>query len=107
MAKFKLPKKWFVIVTEENQDILSKWRFDDIYISKIAVGKIVGMVQWKKKGIIEKNHNPIEFIKTSVYDFGKEITFEQFEEYVLGIKKETIIDNYDYLIEVLNKYNIK
>lgn len=77
--EFVLPKLWHVVVTEENVDVLSKWRFGEEYPKhKLNIGYIVGFSSWQNS----KQHNPSD----SRGSFGSEITFDQFKKYVL---KET------------------
>lgn len=77
--EFVLPKFWHVVVTEENVDVLSKWRFGDEYPKhKLNIGYIVGFSSWQNS----RQHNPSD----SRGSFGSEITFDQFKKYVL---KET------------------
>lgn len=101
--EFVLPVNWYVIVTEENQNILSKWRYENNY-NFLKIGYIVGMTKNGDGSIVEKGHNPIENIRCSPsrcsYDFGNEITFEQFEKYVL--KKDT--NPNDVVTAVTDKY---
>lgn len=77
---FVLPKYWHVIVTKENLGILSKWRFDNNRL-KLDVGDFVGISSFRDT----KAHNSIY-----LESFGQEITFEQFQKYVLKtpIKEE-------------------
>lgn len=77
--EFLLPKFWHVVVTEENVDVLSKWRFGEEYPKhKLNIGYIVGFSSWQNS----KQHNPSD----SRGRFGSEITSDQFKKYVL---KET------------------
>ena len=79
----ELPEIWYVKVTEENKDILSKWRFGKDSLLKLDTFHITGMY-FSYDGKLEKGHNP-EY-KTKL--FGKEITFEQFKKWVL---KENVV----------------
>lgn len=81
---FTLPKNWHVVVTEENQKEVSEWRFKTS--EKICLGYIAGVVYKVPQDRYEKGHNPGDLIKKPNYDFGQEITTEQFRKYVL--KKE-------------------
>lgn len=79
-TEFKLPKNWHVVVTKENQHVLSGWRgTSEGYL--VPVNNIVGMTMG------DKGHNGRNEIKDTsvpcVYDFGQEITFKQFKKYVL------------------------
>ena len=80
---FTLPERWYVRVTEDNLEVLSRWRFDQFYPNnKLTTNNIVGMGSGIfDNGRIYKGHNPL----THTLAFGQEITFEQFNQYVLGI----------------------
>ncbi len=107
---FILPKNWYVIINHFNVDVLSKWRFgSDSSSLQNYIGGLVGISLWNN-GDLEKGHNPKgnRAIKTHEYDFGLEISFDQFRKYVL---KEEIIEehndeNLDYLIKLLFKNGI-
>jgi hypothetical protein len=79
---FILPENWWVKVTEENKDILSTWLYGEI--GKVDTNRLVGMVKWRH-GVIEKGMNPLDLPRAydGDYNFGNEITFEQFKKYVL------------------------
>jgi len=74
--EFVLPDRWHVVVTEENQEILSRWRE---YLGMLPIDNIVGICN--KDG--NKGNNPKSSLVGKDYDFGKEITFDQFKKYVL------------------------
>lgn len=84
--EFVLPDTWYVVVNKENLDTLSKWMFKNSNF-KLAIGGIVGKNNFQgcKNS---KGWNETKIIKGKYYDFGNEITFEQFKKYVL---KETKI----------------
>jgi hypothetical protein len=69
-----LPKLWHVVVTEENQNILEKWRG-----VKLRINQITGVCNMRG----EKGHNSYGDIKNRSYNFGKEIKFEEFKVLVL------------------------
>jgi len=69
----KLPNSWHIRVTESNKKILAKWR--GCMLSALENHYIVGMTL----GI--KGHNPVTNIKGSNYDFGEEITLEEFKHH--------------------------
>ena len=97
--EFALPKEWYVIAknTKENT-ILTDW----INLNKAN----------KNNPIVNNFLGDNRDTYTSDFEcgslFGKEITFKQFEQYVLNksIKPE-IITNYDYSTEFLNKLDIR
>jgi len=76
---FQLPEFWYVVVNKDNLTSLSKWRFGK-YDLKLSVGQVVGWCRTSWSGFIgskEHSNNNIDA------DFGQEITFEQFKQYVL------------------------
>lgn len=83
----ELPEKWYVKVTEETKDILSKWRFGENSSLKLSASDITGMCTGYKKPF-EKGHNPIY----NTESFGQEISFEQFKKWVL---KENIQSTFE------------
>lgn len=88
---------WYIVVTEENQHVVSEWRFGNLYPNyKLDIGQITGIY---KDG--SKQHNP----RNSTEGFGIEISFDQFKKYVLNESIEET--DYSYLIPILKKHNIK
>ena len=71
-SDFVLPKYWYVVVTEENTDILTKWRGCG---HPLKVGQVAGICTDGSKG-----HNPL-YSTDCFHNF--EITFKQFKKYVL------------------------
>jgi len=87
-AIFVLPEFWHVLVTDESKPALSEWLFDsklNMYTLKPNV-HIVGVC--KKNGT--KSFNIKEDLIGLNFNFGEEITFEQFKKYVL---KQNIMEN--------------
>lgn len=77
--EFVLGKIWHIKVTEENQNIVSEWRFTDTS-KKLNIGYVTGMYNWNGEGRrIFKEHNSYK----DDNNWGDEITFEQFKKYVL------------------------
>ncbi len=77
---------WWVAVTNENKEILGKWRG-----CVLEKGKLVGIVRDNYDGSFRKGHNPINSTRDTDrngFDFGNEITFAQFCQFIL---KEEII----------------
>lgn len=85
--KFVLPDAWYVVVNKENLDTLSKWIFENSNF-KLVIGGIVGKNNFQgcKNS---KGWNVSKLIKGKYYDFGNEITFEQFKKYVLKETEES------------------
>lgn len=111
MSEFILPRRWHVIVTQENAKDTFKWRMNETWSEtknhrvsywKENINKIiVGICDGERKG-----HNPLTADNT---DFGIEITNEQFKEYVLGKKpkkQKSIKEDTSYLINFLKQNNI-
>lgn len=89
-----LPEKWYVEVTEENQEILSNWRFTDG--QKVPVGCYIGISKYGGPGHV--------FSKEIVWPNYSEISFEDFKKYVLDKftePEDSTSENYDYLIPLL------
>lgn len=89
--EFVLPEIWWVRVTEENKDILSEWRFQNTHV-KLRTGEICGMCKNFILMTTDKGHSllGLTYEKNS-FDFGNEITWEQFMQHVL---KKRIIKNF-------------
>jgi hypothetical protein len=78
--EFKLPENWWIDVTDDNINILKKWWDCPSY----NTSHIIGMVKWISSGQIRRGYNLKRVTKVEgSYDFGKEITIEQFIKYVL------------------------
>ena len=84
----ELPKRWHVLVKEDNKKILSEW----IGVS-LQIGKITGICSDINEFNNGKGHNPYGDIKGCSYDFGEEITFEEFK--VLVLKEQPLEPNYE------------
>lgn len=87
---FELPENFYVRVTENNKDTLLKWLDNPNSNQYITVNHIVGVANHSAGGF-RKGYNPAyvpKFEGPNGYDFGQEITFAEFKEYVL---KETFI----------------
>lgn len=100
---FTLPKNWHIVVTEENAEDVLKWRFENSYSSKdnqTFLNNIVGICE-EEFGYF-KGHNLKTDIIGDTYNFGIEITFNQFVRYVLNKKIHS-----NFLIKFLDKYGIK
>jgi len=82
---FVLPERWHVVVTEENQEILSRWKYK-ASTPLLKIGFIVGIATSNGR----PDHNPGHIKKGDSYDFGEEITTEQFKKYVLKEEKKSI-----------------
>jgi len=84
---FTLPQYWHVIVTVVNHDMLLKW-FNGLHL---PIGNICGMcksINSDNTITYTKEHNPRTSIKSPNYDFGIEITTEQFKKYVMNENKK-------------------
>ena len=81
--EFVLPKLWHIIITTENYEILSKYFSNNSPHSVLYTKGIMGFYKENKLG-----HTHTQ-IKGYDWDFGIEITFEQFKKYVL---KEEIVE---------------
>lgn len=101
MEKFKLPQYWKVKCNKKQDEILTD------YINALGVPKkkyytgigINNCVYWSNKELIGDSHYCYNKFETPGIT---EITYEQFEEYVLGIsnkKDSDLIDIYKKLLE--------
>lgn len=99
VKEFVLAPNWWIAVTEENKDVLSKWRGS----TTLSVGELCGMCKWNT-GEILKGHNPINRTNSSGYSFGNEITFEQFKKYVLKEVDWTKATKEELLAEAKRRY---
>lgn len=101
-----LPDNWHVIITEENKKALCKWRFEKEDYD-LPTGYLVGITK-DKDGKLTKGHNPgssVKSIESLAFDFGREISFLEFQQYIL---KEIEIDNdLSYLETLLKELEIK
>ena len=80
---FVLPEEWYVRVTEQNKAILSKWRG-----TSLSPGKITGMY------ILYGSKTPSKEHDSGVSSgWKKEITFEQFQKYVLKTIPNNLTNN--------------
>ena len=102
---FVLPEAWYVVVTKENSQALASWRLGENADVRSFNGKIIGLSKNTHGEDISfsKEHNPVGAIKGDNYDFGQEITFDQFKKYVLFEEPEDLT----YLIDFFKKLNIK
>lgn len=76
---FVLPEKWYVQVNKDNQKILSEWRGVNLKLDYVT-------------GIHENGHKEHDCRTDAIksIEWGVEITFEQFEKYVLMKDKKII-----------------
>lgn len=70
---YKFPEKWCIQVTEENQQVLSNWRFTDG--QKVSLGLYVGISKYGWAG-----HT---YSKETTWPNYSKISFEDFKKYVL------------------------
>lgn len=90
---FKLPEKWCVEGTKQNEKILQKYfsKFEYSYRWDYSYGYFYisnGSVNWSRES---ENTEIIE------------ITFEQFKKYVLGLKENLLILDCSCLIEIFKR----
>lgn len=101
---FTLPGNWHIVVTEENAEDVLKWRFESSYSYKDKADysdNLVGIA--KEDNCYHKGHNPKTEIIGDTYDFGIEITYQQFKKYVLNQSPV----KHKYLTELLEKLKVK
>lgn len=88
---FVLPEKWYVVVTKENKDLVSKWKFNSEIPIRFQEGCIAGFC---------KNSKTKEWDLKVTSNWINEITTEQFRKYVLG---EKIENNSVFPTELIDK----
>ena len=94
-----LPAKWCIKVTNENKGILGEWRTD---------GELGGR-NYNNLEIPFYLHTPMEerdgYNKQGITSGYSEISFEEFEQYVLN--KTVVNEDMSYLDKLLKRWNIK
>lgn len=89
--EFVLPESWYIIVTKENAELVSSWRWPDEPCTwqpcnaTLDPGYVTGMYKWADD-CIKREHN---LDATPKERWGKEITYSQFKEHVLKLKPES------------------
>jgi hypothetical protein len=78
-TEFVLPKNWHIITTPENLKAVSEWRLESTCVT-LGLDLAVGC---STNNSNSRDHNPKYALKSNTYDFGIEITFDQFKKYVL------------------------
>jgi len=107
---FVLPDCWYIIVTKENLRDCFKWRFSETTFEEhpdwlIPDKHLVGITKctYSTGTLLDKGHNDKKDIISDSYNFGIEITYDQFKRYVLNQQKQ----DYSYLIKLFEQWNIK
>lgn len=104
---FILPNKWFIRINDNNRDIVNSWKILQRHYNENLFSNLRwNIVRESGAGAMFNNDG---FNKEMLER--TEITTEQFQKYILGIEiqeeKEIINENYDYLIAIFKKLNIK
>ena len=97
----KFHKIWYVIVTEDNIEILGKWRFNGEVPSRFLPGAVVG---------VHPNYpNDKDWNNSYTNDWINEITFDEFKLHILkeDIIIEPIKEDYSYLSTALKQLKIE
>lgn len=92
--EFVLPETWWIKITKENLEDISK--FLGFKVTEYLIGNIAGMVKHYYTGEIQKGWNS-KPVTTYGSTFGNEITIEQFKQYVL--KEEPIVEKSKVVFE--------
>lgn len=104
--KFKLPEKWCIKANEENWktigDFFNKQSKTTCY-NKDFINQYYHSHNRQNHCILNIGNSSKSYVRIKEDDY-VEITFEEFEEYVLGVK--FINQNYDYLIPILQKLKL-
>lgn len=102
---FVLPENFYLVVTDDNQSMLREWLVKNnkfLMEGEVVVGEIVGKLK-NYDGTFEYGYNPGHVIKSVSYDFGTEITTEQFIKHVL--KRDYLSNHYISESVIENKIN--
>jgi len=85
---FKLPEKWYCIVTEENKEILNKWRHSAAtFLANATVHEDDLILSCHSDGSYFYRNEEKTFLDNKKFSGYKKITTEQFIKYIL--KQET------------------
>ena len=87
---------WYIEITDQNIELINNWKIQQ---------------KWNKD-IYKNNYKYVYYDgvgrRGRKLAGGWEITTSQFKQYVLNINEESVlIEDYTYMIELLNKLNIK
>lgn len=95
MENFKLPKKWYIEITEENKAPVNEWKI------KQKFDKDLFEINCRYNFVSENGGGKVDKVGMD----REEITFEQFQKYVLGIEiEEPVVEkntDYNYLLPFL------
>ncbi len=92
----KLPYDWCIKVTEENQHVLSNWRFNDGTLISFNTNCYVGTSKYGGKGHTNNKDN--------VWPKHVEISFEHFQKWILNIESiSKPKEDLSYLINLLEQ----
>jgi hypothetical protein len=97
---FVLPKNWYVVVTDENRETVSRWYSESKKLEKGNICGVCRLTRYMGSCYEKMSAESTNSIKTYCRaflqsDFGQEITFEQFKKHVLGEKLFTTEDGVD------------
>lgn len=96
---------WYVIITEDNKKVLSKWRFSDIKNCSANLDSFIngtcGLTLWDKPRKLAKGHDAEVCLFNEDYNIGMEISFDEFKEYVICIDVEDESYTMNSLIKLL------
>ena len=92
----KLPKEWYIEITDENRAIVNSWKIKQYYNDDLF-----NNLQYK--------YITLEGVGRGWVGLGEgiEITTAQFQKYVLKETPVKIEEDYSYLTPLLKKWNIK
>lgn len=90
-SEFILPKKWYCVVTEENKEMLNKWR-KTVAASHLKVNVHANYLILSKHAVDNSNYHSsfLDFKQDDDYTDYVEITTEQFKQYVLKEEIEQV-----------------
>ena len=105
MSQFKLPEKWCVQITENNRDVLEKYRLTIPYKKKGARETCLDNKALNKFLISDDQYSERMYWGIDIPEGYTLLSFEDFQKYIL--KQETITEDLSYLIDFINNKQIK
>lgn len=104
MLEFILPEKWYVLYSNREEfDIINKYYNKNWGFSSSSNENGYSNININNNWIDNNINNPINISNLKKLN-AVQLSFEKFTEYVIGKK---YIQDHKYLIEFLNKLNIK
>jgi hypothetical protein len=105
MSQFKLPEKWCVQITENNRNVLEKYRLTIPYKRKGDNETCLDNKALNKFLISDDQYSERMYWGIDIPEGYTLLSFEDFQKYILN--QETITEDLSYLIDFINNKQIK